>query len=284
MKLFKHQGLLIAFFLIASFHARSLYSATVFFKKHRDEQPLGNPEHEQQLITTGRCINCDLRGFNITDAINSYHRFSLWTSLALYGDLKPALVNLSGSDLTGAYCVGANFENGMFVGTKFVQADLSQVNGQGAKFIYAHFDEADLNHANLNNAYLISANLSESNLTDAQLIGARCRDATFNQALLYNTDLTNAQLQFTGFSQTDCRRANFTNANLSNATLEKTVLLQADLTNASLQNATIANVALALANLKNSNFKNAIITGTLFKTCRNIKMAHGIPRELQVKG
>ncbi len=283
MKLFKHQGLLIALFFITSLHGCSLYSATVFFKKHRDEQPLGNPEHERQLITTGQCIDCDLRGFNITDAINSYKRYNLWTSLALYGYFKLEPINLSGSDLTGAYCVGANFRNGIFIGTKFVQVDLSHVNAQRAVFEHAHFDEANLDHANLNNAYLVSANLSESNLTNAQLIGAHCKDATFNQALLYNTNLTNAQLQFTGFSQTDCRRANFTNANLNNAILEKTVLLQADLTSASLQNATITNVALALANLKNSNFKNAIITGTLFKTCRNIKQARGIPRELRAK-
>lgn len=33
------------------------------------QQPQGNPEHLERLKKTGECVGCDLRGFDITEAL-----------------------------------------------------------------------------------------------------------------------------------------------------------------------------------------------------------------------
>jgi uncharacterized protein YjbI with pentapeptide repeats len=104
-----------------------------------------NSEHEQQLLSTKICKQCDLYRANLKGT--NLEGANLEGAKLKYADLDGA--NLKGANLNGAYLYGANLE----------RADLFKANLSEAKLFKANLDGANLSDANLNGAYLRGANL-----------------------------------------------------------------------------------------------------------------------------
>ena len=108
-----------------------------------------------QLLETGKCLRCDLRGASL------------------------AQKNLRGVDLSGAYLIGANLET----------ADMRGANLSGARLV-----RANLRHASLAGASLLGAHLIDADLTGADLRKANLRDSMLARAELTNANLDGAAL------------------------------------------------------------------------------------------
>ncbi|MGB0562994.1 MAG: pentapeptide repeat-containing protein [Spirulinaceae cyanobacterium] len=118
-----------------------------------------DPNHLQQLLSTGDCPGCDLRGAGL-----------------VFADLPGA--NLAGADLRGA--------------------NLSQANLAGADLTQANLAGASLHSANLSGASLLGANvagtdLRRSILSQANLWGARLDLAAIQGAVGLPTSFERAE-------------------------------------------------------------------------------------------
>lgn len=109
-----------------------------------------NPVHVQQLIETGVCQGCDLRGADLSKR------------------------HLIGADLRDADLSGANLAYTNLEGADLKGANLKEANLQGA-----FLNSAELDHANLTLANLADANLIQAQLEGTQLIGANLNGASF---------------------------------------------------------------------------------------------------------
>ncbi|ERT07523.1 pentapeptide repeats family protein [Lyngbya aestuarii BL J] len=107
-----------------------------------------NPAHIQQLVETGTCQGCDLRGVDLSKR-------------HLIG------VDLRNADLSGANLAYTNLE-----GADLKGANLTEANLQGAFLNSAELNNANLFGANLTNANLIQAQLDGTNLIKADLNGS----------------------------------------------------------------------------------------------------------------
>ena len=113
---------------------------------------------KQILISTGRCIGCDL------------------TSANLYGAYLPnanlANANLTKADLSSANMTKADLTNANLYGGYLRNANLDSANLINASLAWANLTNAILTNANLTNANLDSAHLGSANMTKADLTGA----------------------------------------------------------------------------------------------------------------
>ncbi|WP_413165370.1 pentapeptide repeat-containing protein [Capilliphycus salinus ALCB114379] len=107
-----------------------------------------NPAHVEQLIQTGACPGCDLRGADLSKR------------------------HLIGADLREADLAGANLAYTNLEGADLKGANLKEANLRGAFLNSAELDDANLTFANLTNANLIQAQLEGTNLIGADLNGA----------------------------------------------------------------------------------------------------------------
>lgn len=120
--------------------------------------PMESPAVRERIIATvkdGRqaCISCDLfqADFSYTD--------------------------LSGRRFNGSRLRQADLQLAEADGVDFAGADLSVLNGFGARFTRANFAGTDLSQANLVGAYFGGANLTGAKLAGAVLSGAELREA-----------------------------------------------------------------------------------------------------------
>ncbi len=126
-----------------------------------------NPEHLNQLETTGKCANkCDLSGASLVgiDLANA--------------QLQNA--NLNGANFAGANLSGANLTGASAGGANFLGANL-----QGATLARVVLVYANLVKAKMNNAVIISTDLQGANLVEADLTGAKVSQSSFVGANLY---------------------------------------------------------------------------------------------------
>ncbi len=157
-----------------------------------------------------------------------------------YEEEREYKLDLSGTDLRGAYIFKANLKYTILHQSKLVRTNLngadltsaylSEVDLSGAYMHAAHLSGATLYHALLPNAYLFDADLSGANLSGASLSSAR-----LSRASLSGANLSGAYLS---------------NAFLSRADLSGTIIFGADLTG---------------AHLFSSDFSGADLTGALLK-------------------
>ena len=107
-----------------------------------------NPVHVKQLIETGACAGCDLRGADLSKR------------------------HLIGADLRNADLSGANLAYTNLEGADLKGANLKEANLQGAFLNSAELEDANLTLANLTGANLVQARLEGTNLIGADLNGA----------------------------------------------------------------------------------------------------------------
>jgi hypothetical protein len=108
--------------------------------------------------------------------------------------MKGTQANLAGEDLSRAFLKRADLESGLFRGTNFFEANLSDVcfekaDLEGAILTSANLERGNLVRANLKNARLINANLKGANLT-----GVSFENADLDSAILIDTYLIGVAL------------------------------------------------------------------------------------------
>jgi hypothetical protein len=126
-----------------------------------------NPDHLNQLETTGKCANkCDLSGASLVgiDLANA--------------QLQNA--NLNGANFAGANLSGANLAGSSAGGANFLGANLQGATLERVVLVYAN-----LVKAKMNNAVIISSDLQGANLVEADLTGAKVSQSSFVGANLY---------------------------------------------------------------------------------------------------
>ncbi|GJM16059.1 MAG: hypothetical protein DHS20C13_13860 [Thermodesulfobacteriota bacterium] len=215
-------------------------------------QPQPGPveENVEVLLSTNRCVFCDLSGANLAGA-----------------DLMGARLFLS--NLTGANLIGANL-----LGANITFATLVNANLNSANLIEAEFDFSDMMGANMADADLSFAFLPDTNLENATFQGANLENALFETAVIINAnlrdtvlfgaDLTGADLSGADFTGADMRIADLFFANLTGANLFEARLNTADLNETNLTNANLAFADLTDARLLESNLTGAILFGADF--------------------
>jgi Pentapeptide repeats (8 copies) len=126
-----------------------------------------NPDHLNQLETTGKCVNkCDLSGASLVGI-----------DLA---NVQLQNANLNGANFAGANLSGANLTGASAGGANFLGANLQGATLERVVLVYAN-----LVQAKMNNAVIISSDLQGANLVEADLTGAKVSQSSFVGANLY---------------------------------------------------------------------------------------------------
>jgi hypothetical protein len=114
-------------------------------------------------------------------------------------DKKMPIINLKGTDFTGANLMGAdlteaelrganlqgaNLQNAILMGASLREANLREANlqGYGTTLFTANMSHTNLERAILRETNVVQADLQEVNLKEANLQGADLREANLNQA------------------------------------------------------------------------------------------------------
>ena len=152
------------------------------------------------------------------------------------GDGEPAMVALSGSDLSevelnGTALPNAGFGMANLRGASIKEADLDGVDLRGADLSEADLSEADLGLANLHGVIAPGAILSGVDLSHAVLSGADLRGADLSGSDLTSTDLSGSNLHGADLRDAKLDNANLSGANLRDANLTGAVLQDFNLTN-----------------------------------------------------
>ena len=104
-------------------------------------------------------------------------------------EIKFCRAKLNWADLSGAVLRLANFENATMIGTKLLNAELTE-----AHFHSAHLQGADLSQANLERATLIGTHLMQTNLSGANLTQADLRCSVMSETNLEKAILKNCSV------------------------------------------------------------------------------------------
>jgi uncharacterized protein YjbI with pentapeptide repeats len=222
-------------------------------------------ESLQKVLTTKNCIDCDLRGANLSNR-------------NLRGiDLSNA--NLSGANLTSADLENANLKNANLETARLSSSNLKKVNLSGANLENANLTNANLEDTKLNFSSLKKADLSNANITKlaiATIIQAKFDKSTnfsganlqgiklsgnfeginFKGANLAKANFEGVNFEGVNFEEANLVEVNFKGANLSGASLESSKLQGADLESAILKGANLEYANLKGANLKGANLEN----------------------------
>jgi len=170
-------------------------------------------------------------------------------------------VNLRGVNLGGADFSGVNLGEIDLYGVNFVGADLSGVNFGGSDLSGAKFSEANLDGANLWGVNFSGVDLSRINLSGTDLTGANLKKANLSEAYLYSANLWMANLAGADLTGADLSEANLGGANITGANLSKANLRKANLSGANLCRVDLNGTDLIQANLVETNFYGANLTG-----------------------
>ncbi|HIM63100.1 MAG TPA: pentapeptide repeat-containing protein [Dehalococcoidia bacterium] len=152
------------------------------------------------------------------------------------GDGEPAMVALSGSDLSevelnGTALPNAGFGMANLRGASIKEADLDGVDLRGADLSEADLTGSDLSLANLHGVIAPGAILSGVDLSHAVLSGADLRGADLSGSDLTSTDLSGSNLHGADLRDAKLDNANLSGANLRDANLTGAVLQDFNLTN-----------------------------------------------------
>ena len=152
------------------------------------------------------------------------------------GDGEPAMVALSGSDLSevelnGTALPNAGFGMANLRGASIKEADLDGVDLRGADLSEADLTGSDLSLANLHGVIAPGAILSGVDLSHAVLSGADLRGADLSGSDLTSTDLSGSNLHGADLRDAKLDNANLSGANLRDANLTGALLQDFNLTN-----------------------------------------------------
>ena len=148
------------------------------------------------------------------------------------GDGEPAMVALSGSDLSEVELNGTALPN----------AGFGMANLRGASIKEADLDGVDLRGADLSEADLSEADLTGSDLSLANLHGVIAPGAILSGVDLRGADLSGSDLTSTDLSGSNLHGADLRDAKLDNANLSGANLRDANLTGAVLQDFNLTNL------------------------------------------
>ncbi len=140
--------------------------------------------------------------------------------------LKP---NLADADLSDMELDGANLSEAVLDGAELFDSNLANTNLK-----MATMRGADLSGANLGGAELYKADLREASLIGADLSGAYLAEADLTGADLRGVKLEGADLGGADLTDTNCSEADFTGASLVRSRLARTDLRNANLAHADL--------------------------------------------------
>lgn len=144
-----------------------------------------DPEQLNTLISTKRCVNCNLVNANLSGA-------RLNNADLTYADLSSA--NLRGADLSYANLERARLRYANLNFASLYNANLEYVNLENADLSYANLSRAVLRQANLQRANLRNVNLYYANLAHANLRHANLFRANLSYAIMGNADLSYANI------------------------------------------------------------------------------------------
>ena len=152
------------------------------------------------------------------------------------GDGEPAMVALSGSDLSEVELNGASLPNAGFGMANLRraairEADLDGVDLRGADLSGADLTGSDLSQANLHGVIAPDVILSGVDLSHAVLSGADLRGADLSGSDLTSTDLSGSNLHGADLRNTKLDQANLSGANLHGVNFTGAALQDAELTN-----------------------------------------------------
>ena len=152
------------------------------------------------------------------------------------GDGEPAMVALSGSDLSEVELNGASLPNAGFGMANLRraairEADLDGVDLRGADLSGADLTGSDLSQANLHGVIAPDVILSGVDLSHAVLSGADLRGADLSGSDLTSTDLSGSNLHGADLRNTKLDHANLSGANLHGVNFTGAALQDAQLTN-----------------------------------------------------
>ena len=152
------------------------------------------------------------------------------------GDGEPAMVALSGSDLSEVELNGASLPNAGFGMANLRraairEADLDGVDLRGADLSGADLTGSDLSQANLHGVIAPDVILSGVDLSHAVLSGADLRGADLSGSDLTSTDLSGSNLHGADLRNTKLDQANLSGANLHGVNFTGAALRDAQLTN-----------------------------------------------------
>jgi uncharacterized protein YjbI with pentapeptide repeats len=227
-------------------------------------------------------------------------------------------LNLSHTNLQGAFLQGANLQGAILSRTNLkeailfksnlIDAFLDQSNLQRANLNYANMQRGSIRRASLQKAYLMGANLQygklmgtvlqgaelrgadlrganleEANFRGANLQKAKLRGANLGSASLEGANLAGANLQGANLRIADLRETNFDGANLQGANLEGANLQGASLEGANLEGANLQGAYLRIAdlgraNLERVNLERADLQKAYLERA-NLRKAKGLPIE-----
>ncbi|MCH8225123.1 MAG: pentapeptide repeat-containing protein [Chloroflexi bacterium] len=152
------------------------------------------------------------------------------------GDGEPAMVALSGSDLSEVELNGASLPNAGFGMANLRraairEADLDGVDLRGADLSGADLTGSDLSQANLHGVIAPDVILSGVDLSHAVLSGADLRGADLSGSDLTSIDLSGSNLHGADLRNTKLDHANLSGANLHGVNFTGAALQDAELTN-----------------------------------------------------
>ena len=152
------------------------------------------------------------------------------------GDGEPAMVALSGSDLSEVELNGASLPNAGFGMANLRraairEADLDGVDLRGADLSGADLTGSDLSQANLHGVIAPDVILSGVDLSHAVLSGADLRGADLSGSDLTSIDLSGSNLHGADLRNTKLDHANLSGANLHGVDFTGAALQDAELTN-----------------------------------------------------
>jgi uncharacterized protein YjbI with pentapeptide repeats len=210
-------------------------------------------EFEHQVIVSGTCVECDLRGFNGSGS-------------TLNGVILSDS-NLQGADLSNAILKGAHLE-----GCQLTQANLKGANLANAFLHGASLQRAELSDADLSSAYLNAGSYTppgsgqaSRDYARATLVGTRMKNTKLDNAHATGADFSkaswwgegasamNAILDEAHFDHADLPKLNLRNASLKGAVFSHAVLMNADLSGSSEGQRSFEGTDFVYANLKGTN-------------------------------
>lgn len=117
----------------------------------------GSQDCYQNFLKSGDGYYCDLRGFDLREAIKKNELINLEGANCSFANLSN--VNLAVANLAYGNFKKANFENSIFKHTYAENANFNYANFTGATFIHSNFDGANINDANFSGAKIATQDL-----------------------------------------------------------------------------------------------------------------------------
>lgn len=187
------------------------------FKKQRidyaglDEKQQGDSEHLKKLETTGQCTQCNLQGFDITKAYETYKSSQKESGQ----EIQP--INVSGSNLSDSDLENGDFECGKFNGAILDSACCESANFKHAGLVGASFKDTQCQKAQFKEAYICKAKFINADCSHANFEYAHLEDVSFTNANLTATNLKYAYLYVLLNLGNKIDKTVFTGAKIQNA-------------------------------------------------------------------